>query len=67
MEAKTVSFPASHLGDAHAPLHLRIIDMLADVGVFEHTVGFFKAFVQIAPRLFDGRAEGPFTHRQITV
>ena len=54
-------------GDAHASLHLRIVDVLGDEGVFEDLVRFLESLFHISPGFFDGRAERPLADRQVPV
>ena len=54
-------------GHAYAPLELRVVRVLGDVGIFKHPVGFLEALLQIAPRLLDGRAEVALADGKIAV
>jgi len=54
-------------GDADASLHLRIVDVLGDEGVFEDLVRFLESLFHISPGFFDGRAERPLADRQVPV
>ena len=54
-------------GHAYAPLELRVVRVLGDVGIFKHPVGFVETLLQVSPRLLDGRAEVALADGKIAV